>query len=353
MSLKRTRRDCDGRVIILPSTTAEEHLAVQRESKARTTLLQSIPDDHIADFHYIDDARDIWNVDKARFGGNVESKKMRKSMPKQKDDKARFGGNAESKKMRKSMELISLQRSTQMTLPLVILVLNLHSPSKMILPPVHQLPVIEKVNIPPARPQPVPTGKPNVFVPVPTGRPNRPYSVPTDRGYSPSVVLGKHKEKVFTGYPRTMVDLIHLHTDDNVANLLTKALHRPRYVVSTGRVIVPTSRYIVPTGRVIVATDRYIVPADISLYKQGSLLYLACDYTSYSPPLTGSKDLSRVGSIRGFTLCHQNLGLKTGLGSHTHGTYSPRFESFFPAQGICYNICLAQMVFDFAFVVTE
>nr|GEV30187.1 xylulose kinase-1 [Tanacetum cinerariifolium] len=111
MSLKRTRRDYDGRVIILPSPTAKEHLAVQRESKARTTLLQSISDDHIADFHYMDDARDIWNVDKARFGGNVESKKMRMSMLKQKDDKARFGGNAESKKMRKSMEYQAYKNS--------------------------------------------------------------------------------------------------------------------------------------------------------------------------------------------------------------------------------------------------
>ncbi|GJY54418.1 hypothetical protein Tco_0446082 [Tanacetum coccineum] len=63
--------------------TADEHIAVQRESKARTTLLQSIPDDHVADFHYMDDARDIWNAVKARFGGNAESKKMRKSMLKQ------------------------------------------------------------------------------------------------------------------------------------------------------------------------------------------------------------------------------------------------------------------------------
>ncbi|GJV18568.1 hypothetical protein Tco_1367588 [Tanacetum coccineum] len=38
-SLKRTGRDYDGRVIILPPTTADEHIAVQRESKARTTLL--------------------------------------------------------------------------------------------------------------------------------------------------------------------------------------------------------------------------------------------------------------------------------------------------------------------------
>ncbi|GJW25120.1 hypothetical protein Tco_0038931 [Tanacetum coccineum] len=40
-SLKRTGRDRDGRVIILPPTTADEHIAVQRESKARTTLLLS------------------------------------------------------------------------------------------------------------------------------------------------------------------------------------------------------------------------------------------------------------------------------------------------------------------------
>nr|GEW95831.1 ribonuclease H-like domain-containing protein [Tanacetum cinerariifolium] len=81
--MKRTRRDHDGSVIILPPTTAKEHIAVQRESKARTTLLQSIPDDHVADFNYLDDARDIWNAVKARFGGNVESKKMQKSMLKQ------------------------------------------------------------------------------------------------------------------------------------------------------------------------------------------------------------------------------------------------------------------------------
>ncbi|GJS72054.1 hypothetical protein Tco_0704895, partial [Tanacetum coccineum] len=72
-NLKRTGRDCDGRVIILPPMTGDEHIAVQRESKARTTLLQSILDDHVADFHYMDDVRDIWNAVKARFGGNAES----------------------------------------------------------------------------------------------------------------------------------------------------------------------------------------------------------------------------------------------------------------------------------------
>nr|GEW41212.1 hypothetical protein [Tanacetum cinerariifolium] len=52
--------------------------------KGKNYLLQSIPDDHVADFHNMDDARDIWNAVKARFGGNTESKKIRKSMLKQK-----------------------------------------------------------------------------------------------------------------------------------------------------------------------------------------------------------------------------------------------------------------------------
>nr|GEX17184.1 putative ribonuclease H-like domain-containing protein [Tanacetum cinerariifolium] len=51
-----------------------------------------------------------------------------------------------------------------------------------------QEPII--VNIPPTRPQPVPTGKLKVFAPVPTGRQNRPFPIPTDRGYSPSVISG-------------------------------------------------------------------------------------------------------------------------------------------------------------------
>nr|GEV66738.1 putative ribonuclease H-like domain-containing protein [Tanacetum cinerariifolium] len=85
-----TGRDHDRLVTILPLTTAEEHIVVQRESKARTTLLQSILDDHVVDFYYMDDARDIWNAVKARFGGNAESKKTRKSMLKQEFSEFRF-----------------------------------------------------------------------------------------------------------------------------------------------------------------------------------------------------------------------------------------------------------------------
>nr|GEZ97702.1 ribonuclease H-like domain, reverse transcriptase, RNA-dependent DNA polymerase [Tanacetum cinerariifolium] len=82
-SKKSLGRDSKGGIIILPPVSFEEHVDVQREKKARTLLLQSLHEDHMADFHHLDDAREIWLAVKARFGGNEESKKMRKTMLKQ------------------------------------------------------------------------------------------------------------------------------------------------------------------------------------------------------------------------------------------------------------------------------
>nr|GEV81749.1 reverse transcriptase domain-containing protein [Tanacetum cinerariifolium] len=80
---KSLGRDSKGGIIILPPVFFEEHVAVQRETKARTLLLQSLPEDHMADFYHLDDTREIWLAVKAMFGGNEESKKMRKTMLKQ------------------------------------------------------------------------------------------------------------------------------------------------------------------------------------------------------------------------------------------------------------------------------
>nr|GFA13966.1 ribonuclease H-like domain-containing protein [Tanacetum cinerariifolium] len=77
---KSLERDSKGGIIILPPISFKEHVVVQRETKVRTLLLQSLPEDHMADFHHLDDAREIWLAMKARFGGNEESKKMRKTM---------------------------------------------------------------------------------------------------------------------------------------------------------------------------------------------------------------------------------------------------------------------------------
>ncbi|GJX26979.1 hypothetical protein Tco_0233275, partial [Tanacetum coccineum] len=75
--------DTNGQIRVLPSKTAEEILARERERKARTTLLMSIPEDHLAKFHKITDAKDMWEAIKSKFGGNDESKKMQKYILKQ------------------------------------------------------------------------------------------------------------------------------------------------------------------------------------------------------------------------------------------------------------------------------
>ncbi|GJR77615.1 hypothetical protein Tco_0089980 [Tanacetum coccineum] len=66
---KKTTKDSNGNIKICPPVSAEEHLAVQRETKARTTLLTALPDDHMGDFYHLDDAKEIWLAIKARFRG--------------------------------------------------------------------------------------------------------------------------------------------------------------------------------------------------------------------------------------------------------------------------------------------
>nr|GEZ21330.1 xylulose kinase-1 [Tanacetum cinerariifolium] len=83
-SAKSMTTDKDGNLKIRPPVIAEEHQQVQREEKARTILLFALPDEHMGDFYHMIDARDIWNAIKARFSGNAESKKMQKSLLKQK-----------------------------------------------------------------------------------------------------------------------------------------------------------------------------------------------------------------------------------------------------------------------------
>ncbi|GJX25232.1 putative ribonuclease H-like domain-containing protein [Tanacetum coccineum] len=73
----------NGQIKVLPPKTAKEILARERESKARTTLLMAIPEDHLAKFDTMIDAKDMWEAIKSRFGGNDESKKMQKYILKQ------------------------------------------------------------------------------------------------------------------------------------------------------------------------------------------------------------------------------------------------------------------------------
>ncbi|GJZ81124.1 hypothetical protein Tco_0646118, partial [Tanacetum coccineum] len=51
--------DTNGQIKVLPPKTAEEILARERERKARTTLLMAIPEDHLAKFHKMNDAKEM------------------------------------------------------------------------------------------------------------------------------------------------------------------------------------------------------------------------------------------------------------------------------------------------------
>ncbi|GJU33334.1 putative ribonuclease H-like domain-containing protein [Tanacetum coccineum] len=75
--------DTNGVIKVLPPKTAKEILARERERKARTTLLMALPEDHLAKFHKMTDAKEMWEAIKSRFGGNDESKKMQKYILKQ------------------------------------------------------------------------------------------------------------------------------------------------------------------------------------------------------------------------------------------------------------------------------
>nr|GFD45924.1 ribonuclease H-like domain-containing protein [Tanacetum cinerariifolium] len=72
-----------GVIKVLPPKTAEEVVARERERKARITLLMALPEDHLAKFHKMADAKEMWEAIKSRFGSNDESKKMQKYLLKQ------------------------------------------------------------------------------------------------------------------------------------------------------------------------------------------------------------------------------------------------------------------------------
>ncbi|GKD98067.1 hypothetical protein Tco_1381964, partial [Tanacetum coccineum] len=75
--------DTNGVIKVLPSKTTEETLVRERERKARTTLLMSLPEDHLAKFHKMTDAKKMWDAIKSKFCGNDESKKMQNYILKQ------------------------------------------------------------------------------------------------------------------------------------------------------------------------------------------------------------------------------------------------------------------------------
>ncbi|GKC53815.1 hypothetical protein Tco_1076560 [Tanacetum coccineum] len=82
-SKKRISTGKDGVIRILPPVTAVEIQAVEKERKAKNILLMAIPKEHMRRFHGMDDAKEIWEAIRTRFGGNANSKKMQKAVFKQ------------------------------------------------------------------------------------------------------------------------------------------------------------------------------------------------------------------------------------------------------------------------------
>ncbi|GJS73388.1 putative ribonuclease H-like domain-containing protein [Tanacetum coccineum] len=82
-SKKRISIGKDGVVRVLSPVTAAEIQAVEKERKAKNILLMAIPKEHMRRFHGMDDAKEIWEAIRTRFGGNANSKKMQKAVFKQ------------------------------------------------------------------------------------------------------------------------------------------------------------------------------------------------------------------------------------------------------------------------------
>ncbi|GJV00958.1 hypothetical protein Tco_1330228 [Tanacetum coccineum] len=82
-SKKRISTGKDGIVRVLSPVSAAEIQAVEKERKAKNILLMAIPKEHMRRFHGMDDAKEIWEAIRTRFGGNANSKKMQKAVFKQ------------------------------------------------------------------------------------------------------------------------------------------------------------------------------------------------------------------------------------------------------------------------------
>nr|GEW55057.1 ribonuclease H-like domain-containing protein [Tanacetum cinerariifolium] len=77
------KKDTNGQRRVLPPKTAKEILAREKERKAKTTLLMAIPEDHLAKFYKITDAKEMWEAIKSRFGVSTEdaNQKFLRSLP--------------------------------------------------------------------------------------------------------------------------------------------------------------------------------------------------------------------------------------------------------------------------------
>nr|GEV93073.1 uncharacterized mitochondrial protein AtMg00810-like [Tanacetum cinerariifolium] len=69
-------KDEVGNEIEVLLVTAQQILARTRERKAKSTLLMAIPDEHLARFYGIKDAKTLWATIQTIFGGNADSPRL-------------------------------------------------------------------------------------------------------------------------------------------------------------------------------------------------------------------------------------------------------------------------------------
>ncbi|GJR00917.1 hypothetical protein Tco_0523901 [Tanacetum coccineum] len=82
----------DGVEQTYPPTTAEEKLERKNELKARGTILMALPNEHQLKFNSYKNSKSLMEVIEKRFGGNKESKKVHKTLLKQRYEN--FNGNS-------------------------------------------------------------------------------------------------------------------------------------------------------------------------------------------------------------------------------------------------------------------
>nr|GEW72416.1 hypothetical protein [Tanacetum cinerariifolium] len=70
-SVVQMTKDEAGNEIEVPHVTAQQILARTRERKSKSTLLMAIPDEHLARFHGIKNAKTLWAAIKTRFGDDM------------------------------------------------------------------------------------------------------------------------------------------------------------------------------------------------------------------------------------------------------------------------------------------
>nr|GEY06988.1 putative ribonuclease H-like domain-containing protein [Tanacetum cinerariifolium] len=76
-------RVIDSVLQLVAPTTAKQRLARKNELKARGTLLMALPDKHQLKFNTHKDSKTLMEAIEKRFGGNIETKKVQKTLLKQ------------------------------------------------------------------------------------------------------------------------------------------------------------------------------------------------------------------------------------------------------------------------------